>query len=114
MFDGKISVVRKDGHWLLYARTNLKIHGGRFVVVARSLTSAAWGNPAYADFQQISIRGYVHAQKSEPGAPRQWEGNHVCVCSHLAPPFQPTGTTPTAQAIFTSWRATTTRSTRRC
>ena len=59
MFDGKLSAVRmSDGHWLLYARANLKEHGGRFVVVARSRTTSAWGDSAYEDFQMLDIAGY--------------------------------------------------------
>lgn len=59
MFDGKLSAVRRrDGHWLLYARANLKEHGGRFVVVARSRTTSAWGDPAYEDFRMLDITGY--------------------------------------------------------
>eukprot|EP00966_Prymnesium_polylepis_P131531 3042331-Prymnesium_polylepis.1 len=61
MFDGKISAVRMhDGHFLLYARANLKERGGRFVVVARSLTTAAWGegDENYGDFELLSIEGY--------------------------------------------------------
>ena len=61
MFDGKLSVVRHRGHWLLYARANLKQHGGRFAVVARSRTEAPWGDDAYEDFQVISISGYDHS-----------------------------------------------------
>ena len=60
MFDGKFSVVLHRGHWLLYARANLKEHGGRFAVVARSRTKAPWGDNAYEDFQLISISGYDH------------------------------------------------------
>ena len=41
MLDGKLSaVLHADGHWLLYGRANLKQRGGRFVAVARSLTSS--------------------------------------------------------------------------
>jgi hypothetical protein len=61
MFDGKFSVVRHRGHWLLYARANLKQHGGRFAVVARSRTEAPWGDDAYEDFQLISISGYDYS-----------------------------------------------------
>lgn len=57
---GKLSVVFKDGRWLLYARANLKQHGGRYVVLARSLTSEPWGEgaTAYAPFELIHIEGY--------------------------------------------------------
>jgi hypothetical protein len=61
MFDGKLSAVRlADGHWLAYARANMKEHGGRFVVVARSKTTRAWGEgeSGYNDFQLLSIEGY--------------------------------------------------------
>jgi hypothetical protein len=58
MFDGKVSVAHKDGHWLLYARANLAFHGGRHVVVAKSRTGEPWGADAYEDFRLISIAGY--------------------------------------------------------
>jgi hypothetical protein len=58
MFDGKLSAVYHAGRWLVYARANLKEHGGRYVVVARSRTSAAWGDPAYEDFRMIDVDGY--------------------------------------------------------
>ena len=61
MFDGKFSVVHHHGHWLLFGRANLKEHGGRFVVVARSRTEAPWGDDAYEDFQLLSISGYDHS-----------------------------------------------------
>ena len=59
--DGKLSVVQHaDGRWLLYARANLRTHGGRYVVVARSLSASPWGppHPAYAPFELMRIRGY--------------------------------------------------------
>ena len=62
MFDGKLSVVQRDGHWLVYARANLQYHGGRFVVVAKSRTEMPWGDEGtktgYEDFQLIDIIGY--------------------------------------------------------
>ena len=61
MYDGKLSAVNHAGHWLVYARANLKEHGGRYVVVAKSVGAAAWGDAhteAYSDFQLITISGY--------------------------------------------------------
>ena len=68
MFDGKVSVSRLKGQWLVYVRCNLKRNGGRHVMVARSRSSAAdappWGDDAYLPFQILNIEGY---DKMGPG-----------------------------------------------
>lgn len=57
-FDGKISVVRVQGRYHLYARSNLKMHGGRWVQVATS-SSGPFG--PFGRFRQIEIAGYDRA-----------------------------------------------------
>ena len=55
-FDGMVSAVFLNGRWHVHVRANLKNHGGRFVQVARSLTSDLYGG--FEPFQLISIHGY--------------------------------------------------------
>jgi len=58
-FDSKLSVVRKFGHWLLYARANVQERGGRHVMVARSRgSSPVGGDDAWDPFQLVEIDGY--------------------------------------------------------
>ena len=56
-WDGKHSLVRFQGRYLIYSRSNLSPHGGqRFVQVTRSTTSDAAG--PYEPFQLIRIQDY--------------------------------------------------------
>ena len=73
MFDGKLSVVHHrtsptgEYRWFVYARANLKQHGGRYVVVAKSATSLPYTDSngmAYEPFELITIEGY---DKDGPG-----------------------------------------------
>jgi len=59
-FDSKLSVVNWRGRFLLYTRANLREHGGRYTMVAKSRTANAWGwnDNVYEPFKLIDIEGY--------------------------------------------------------
>lgn len=58
-YDGRVTVVRFNGGFRMYARANLRecaARGGRFVTTARSRDGLRWGR-----MRPISIRGYAPA-----------------------------------------------------
>lgn len=55
-YDGKPSAVFFHGHWYVYHRANVKMHGGRYVQVAKSVGKSIYG--PYEPLQLITIQNY--------------------------------------------------------
>ena len=56
-FDGRFSLVRFRGRYLLYGRANPGLHGERYVQVTGSANLRNW-----SAFELINVRGYHHSQ----------------------------------------------------
>ena len=56
-FDGRFSLVRFQGRYLLYGRANPGLHGERYVQVTTSTDLRSW-----SAFELIDVRGYHHSQ----------------------------------------------------
>ena len=56
-FDGRLSLVKHEGEYLLYTRLNPASHGSRFVQVTRSSDMVHWGA-----FESIELAGYARLQ----------------------------------------------------
>ena len=56
-YDGKLSVLRHQGHVLAFTRSNLYAHGGRHVQVSSSLS----GREGWSPFEQLSFEEYAAA-----------------------------------------------------
>jgi hypothetical protein len=63
--DGRFSLVRSRGRWLLFGRANALVHGGRTVQVAASVGVDARG--PYGAFEQLRWAGFEPMAQAEGG-----------------------------------------------